>query len=189
MLAASVCVATQVQGGGSAPGATVGPGQVVSGEVSGSESHVYTVTLESGTALRARLLQNGIDLAVNVLDPGGVRVTSVDGTGVGEPEVIDLTATESGEYTLVVRAFDPGAMPGRFTLVGYHGPHSCVVDLRSSGAASSASIGVICGLSSTEPDRGTVLSGIENRASSTQRLASSDIGSGSGRENRCRFET
>lgn len=86
---------------------TLGPG----------ENHIYTVTLQEGAAIVGEAEQRGVDLAIDILDPDGRLIRSVDSPNGREgPEPIDLTAFKSGRYTLTIRMLDAKAEAGKYAM-------------------------------------------------------------------------
>ena len=102
----------------------VSPGETRRQSLDGGEAHAYRVTLASGQYLRAEVEQDGIDLTVSFFEPGtdpsasGAKPTAYMDTinGSHGPESVSLVAAASGEYLLVVRSGERGAMPGRYEL-------------------------------------------------------------------------
>ena len=81
------------------------------------ETHIYTVTLEEGAGVIGQADQRGVDLAIDILDPDGNLLRSVDSpNGSKGPEPIDLTAFKSGQYTLKIRMLVPKAKPGKYAM-------------------------------------------------------------------------
>lgn len=86
---------------------TLGPG----------ENHVYTITLQEGSAVAGEADQHGIDLVVDVFGPDGKLIRTVDsGNGTEGPEPIDVTALRTGLYRLVVHTLDTTAKPGKYVI-------------------------------------------------------------------------
>ena len=81
------------------------------------EKHVYTITLEEGAAVIGKADQHGVDLVIDVLDPNGKLLYTVDSpNGTEGPEPIDLTAFRTGRYTLVIHTLDERAKPGKYVM-------------------------------------------------------------------------
>src|SRR5215470_8184033 len=86
---------------------TLGPG----------ENHVYTITLQEGAAVIGGADQHGVDLVIDIFDPDGKKVTTVDSpNGTEGPEPIDLTAFKDGLYRLVIHTADEKAKPGKYVM-------------------------------------------------------------------------
>jgi enterochelin esterase-like enzyme len=86
---------------------TLGPG----------ENHVYAITLQEGSAVTGEANQHGVDLVVDVFDPDGKLIRTVDsGNGTEGPEPIDVTAPRTGLYRLVIHTLDTTAKPGKYVI-------------------------------------------------------------------------
>src|SRR5262245_22906064 len=72
LLAALLCGAAQ------SPSTTFTEGLVLERDLQGGETHVYPVDLQAGQFLRVRVQEEGIDVAVRLLDPTGAVTTGVD---------------------------------------------------------------------------------------------------------------
>jgi enterochelin esterase-like enzyme len=82
-----------------------------------NENHTYTITLDSGAAILGEADQHGIDLVIDEFSPDGKLIRTVDSTNGSEgPEPIDLTASVSGQYKLVIHTLDPEAKPGKYVM-------------------------------------------------------------------------
>lgn len=89
-------------------------GRPVEAALSPGEVHRYRLPLEKGTLLRLVVDQQGIDLGVELLDPGGTRVLAADRLiGDRGPELVLAVAERSGDYDLVIRAPEAGGS-GRY---------------------------------------------------------------------------
>jgi CHAT domain-containing protein/Tfp pilus assembly protein PilF len=112
-LAALLCGAAQPP---STPGPSLTDGTVLERDLKGGETHVYPVDLQAGQFLRVRVQEDGIDLAVRLLDPNGAEVTGFDGLMAGHSDE-DLAAvgSVSGPYRVEVSA-PAKASPGRYQL-------------------------------------------------------------------------
>lgn len=92
-------------------------------EIRDGESHTYPVVLESGQFLRVVVDQNGVDLVVRLMDPGGTPVLSVDSlTGTTGEEDCAAVAERTGLYRIEVSA-SPEADEGGYEL-RVEGPRS-----------------------------------------------------------------
>ena len=81
------------------------------------ETHIYAVTLKEGAGIIGEAEQRGVDLVIDILDPDGNLIRSVDSpNGAKGPEPIDLTAFKSGRYTLKIRMLLPKALPGKYAM-------------------------------------------------------------------------
>jgi enterochelin esterase-like enzyme len=85
------------------------------------EKHIYTITLQEGAAVIGAADQHGVDLVIDIFDPDGKKVATVDTpNGAEGPEPIDLTAFKTGPYRLVLHPKgDPKAKPGKYVMKVY----------------------------------------------------------------------
>jgi erythromycin esterase len=90
--------------------------QPIERTLSGSDRHVYTLTLRPGQFVHAVVDQKGVDVAVRVLAPDGAQVLDVDSpNGTEGPEVVEFQAKADGVYRIEVRSLDPQAKEGRYS--------------------------------------------------------------------------
>lgn len=81
----------------------------------GGETHLYRLTVNSGQYLRVVVNQQGIDVAVALIQPDGKRILDVDSpNGKWGNEPVSIVAEASGEYRIEVRS--PKAPPGRYEI-------------------------------------------------------------------------
>src|ERR1044071_5530156 len=79
----------------------VQPGQPVERDLAGGDAHVYELTLAAGQYLLFVVDQRGIDVVVEVFDPGGKQMIQVDSpNGSNGPERVVLVSKEAGTYRL-----------------------------------------------------------------------------------------
>jgi enterochelin esterase-like enzyme len=83
-------------------------------EMQPNSSHKYSIALDSGEGLLASVMQTSVDVVVDILSPTQRLIQSVDKSAVGELEVIQFTATEAGEYTIVVRPYNQEESAGSY---------------------------------------------------------------------------
>jgi enterochelin esterase-like enzyme len=82
-----------------------------------NENHVYTISLEQGTAVLGEADQHGVDLVIDEFGPDGKLIRTADSpNGTEGPEPIDLTAFIPGQYKLVIHTLDPTAKPGKYVM-------------------------------------------------------------------------
>ncbi|MCP4657077.1 MAG: CHAT domain-containing protein [bacterium] len=94
----------------------LGPESVLERELTGEEQHTYALELEADEYVHAVVEQDGIDVAVALLDPGGRTLLKVDSpTGARGAEAVYLVAKTAGRHRLQVRSW-PGSPSGRFRL-------------------------------------------------------------------------
>lgn len=94
-------------------------GLVQERELRGGETHVYPVDLQAGQFLRVKVQEQGIDVAVRLLDPRGAMVTGADSpTPFPADSLEDLACliTTPGPYLLEVGSSSTSARPGRYRL-------------------------------------------------------------------------
>jgi Tetratricopeptide repeat len=85
-------------------------------EMNGGERHEYQVMLSARQFLYAVVDQDGIDVAVTLLDPEGRTLTTTDSwNGEYGPEPVTAIAETSGTYTIAV-ASDAASRPGRYSI-------------------------------------------------------------------------
>lgn len=93
------------------------PGSSLEGTIAPSQASVYTALLNEGDTALFTVTQIGIDLVVDVIDPQGTTVDSVDSpTGRNGEEAVEVHADRGGLYTLRLRPFDENEPAGRFRL-------------------------------------------------------------------------
>ena len=81
------------------------------------DSHVYTAQLNKGWAIDAEADQEGVDLKVDIYDPTGKLINTVDSpNGTQGPEPIAFTAREDGVYKFVIHTFDSHTTPGKYLM-------------------------------------------------------------------------
>ncbi len=82
-------------------------------ELKGGETHSYQVALEAGQFLYAQVEQQGIDLAIDVFDPGGQKIADADSPNDNwGAEPILLVAGSSGNYRVDIRSPNKTALNG-----------------------------------------------------------------------------
>src|SRR6185295_1968893 len=117
LLAAVLCCAE-----GPSPSAATSAPRPIEREIHGGETHVYPFELQAGQFLRVAVEENGVELALRLLDPAGALVIGADFPGTNAPgteyadDVEDLAAVAAtpGSYRLEVAA--SGAGSGRYVL-------------------------------------------------------------------------
>ncbi len=94
-------------------------GLVQERELRGGETHVYPVDLQVGQFLRVKVQEQGIDVAVRLLDPTGAVVTGMDSFGIGLADSLEELAAlpeVPGRYLLEVGSENRAARSGRYRL-------------------------------------------------------------------------
>ena len=80
-------------------------------------AHDYALRLARGESAEIVVHQQGVDVVVDVRNPGGKLLDSVDGpTGRTGDEVVEIIAEESGTYSLQVRPYDNSEPSGSYRL-------------------------------------------------------------------------
>jgi CHAT domain-containing protein/Tfp pilus assembly protein PilF len=91
------------------------PGKSIERELSGGQSHFYSVAVEANQYLHVIVDQRGIDVLVALAGPDGKEILAVDSPlGTSGPEPLAIIAGASGVYLLKVRAVNRHARPGRY---------------------------------------------------------------------------
>lgn len=72
--------------------------------VNPAEEHKFLLQLKSGESAEVVVQQNGIDVAVDVFEPSGKLLDSIDSpNGRNGPEPVSIIATQAGAYAIAVR--------------------------------------------------------------------------------------
>jgi len=91
------------------------PNRPLERAIEGGKVHSYKIPLDSGQYIRLIVDQNGIDLVVTLLDPGGRSLVEVDGpNGNNGIEPVSYIAGSKGNYSLEIKSLDPSARAGRY---------------------------------------------------------------------------
>ena len=95
----------------------IGVSEKIESELSADELHVYRLQLASNQYVHAVVDQKSIDVAVEVLEPGGHEILVLDSPGgTKEPEQVHFISRDAGVYTLAIRSSRADAKPGRYTI-------------------------------------------------------------------------
>jgi CHAT domain-containing protein/tetratricopeptide (TPR) repeat protein len=116
-VAALLCGAAQPPSPPGPPSLT--GGLVLERELKGGETHVYLVDLQAGQFLRVKVQEEGIDVAVRLLDPQGSLVTGVDTPGFSPLDAIEdmaALARAPGLHHLEIGSSGKPAHAGRYRL-------------------------------------------------------------------------
>jgi CHAT domain-containing protein/Tfp pilus assembly protein PilF len=89
-------------------------GKTLDGELAGTESHEFQLTLNKGQYAQLLVEQRSINVAIACIGPDGQQWFEVDTYLTGEPETIEMIASVSGSYAFRVRASDPKAPRGSY---------------------------------------------------------------------------
>jgi erythromycin esterase len=80
-------------------------------------AHRYLVNLEAGGSANVVVRQIGVDLVVEVFDPGGTLLATVDSpNGRNGDEPVEIIAAAAGAYAIRVRPFGAEEPAGRYQL-------------------------------------------------------------------------
>ena len=94
----------------------VAPGQPIAATIAGADTHEYQVAVVSGRTLHVVVEQQGVDVIVSLIDPGGALVVEMDSpNGANGPEEVWLIPVVSGSYGIRVKPFDSNG-GGRYTV-------------------------------------------------------------------------
>jgi CHAT domain-containing protein/Tfp pilus assembly protein PilF len=86
-------------------------------ELAGGRRHAYRVSLGADQLLKAIVEQDGLDVTVQVLDPGGKKILEVDSEiRIHGKETISLVCEVAGDYRLIVAQKQRGATSGRYEI-------------------------------------------------------------------------
>lgn len=81
------------------------------------ETRTYSVALRDGDTALVLVRQIGVDLVIDVTDPGGRTIDSVDSpTGRTGDEVVEIQAAAAGTYRLRIRPYDDKEPSGRYAV-------------------------------------------------------------------------
>ncbi|HJT17468.1 MAG TPA: alpha/beta hydrolase-fold protein [Thermoanaerobaculia bacterium] len=86
-------------------------------ELGPADEHTYTAQLSAGSGVVGEADQEGVDLVVDVIDPDGKELKTLDSpNGAFGPEPIDFTAVRSGTFKFVVHTLNKDAKPGKYVM-------------------------------------------------------------------------
>ena len=90
-------------------------GRSVTRDLKGGQSHTYRVVLDADQLLSAVVDQRGVDVAMTLAGPDGVKLADLDNVlGTSGRETLTVIAAAAGEHRLEVRSGDKSAAPGRY---------------------------------------------------------------------------
>lgn len=93
-------------------------GAEIARTIVGFEPDRFRVLARAGELVTVEVQQDGADVVVSVVDPAGRQVDEFDSpNGVKGPEPVQFVAPVDGRYEVLVRALEPDAPPGRYTLL------------------------------------------------------------------------
>jgi C-terminal processing protease CtpA/Prc len=86
-------------------------------ELSGGQTHAYTIRLTANQIARVIAEQKGIDVIVSVIAPDGVKLFEVDSpNGSAGEEPATIAAQQNGLYRIEIRSMDKNATTGRYSI-------------------------------------------------------------------------
>jgi C-terminal processing protease CtpA/Prc len=86
-------------------------------ELSGGQTHAYTVELKANQIARVIAEQKGVDVVLSIIGPDGAKLFDVDSpNGSAGDEPATFAAKQSGLYRLEVRSLEKNAPPGRYSI-------------------------------------------------------------------------
>lgn len=86
-------------------------------ELTAGQTHLYQVSVAAKQFISVVVEQRGIDVALTLCGPDGVRVAKVDRpNGSFGPEAISIIAEQSGTFTVVLKSLEKSAPPGRYQI-------------------------------------------------------------------------
>ena len=99
------------------PATALQPGKKLSGKIKPGENHVYNVNMKQNFFAVIHVEQNGIDLIMKTADPEGKELGTFDSpNGTQGPEMVSITSTAAGNYTVTVNPLDPEKPGGEYTI-------------------------------------------------------------------------
>lgn len=85
--------------------------------IAAREPKTYSLALRSGDTVLVLVRQIGVDLVIDVMDPSGRVIDSVDSpTGRTGDEVVEIQAAAAGTYLLRIRPYDDKEPSGRYAV-------------------------------------------------------------------------
>jgi CHAT domain-containing protein len=93
------------------------PGQTIKRKLAGAQSHIYRITLSSHQFMNVIVDQDGIDVTVQVIGPGGEQIFGFNSeSDLHGRECVPLVAEAAGVYSLIVRPFQKTAAAGGYQI-------------------------------------------------------------------------
>lgn len=91
------------------------PGKPIERELTGDQTHSYSIMLAANQFLHVVVEQKGIDVVIALFAPDGKKIAEVDSpNGPLGPEPISALAEAAGNYRLEVRSLEAKAKAGRY---------------------------------------------------------------------------
>ncbi|MGE0132169.1 MAG: CHAT domain-containing protein [Blastocatellales bacterium] len=92
-------------------------GKTIEREMAGGETHSFQVLAQAGQYLRVALDQHGIDVRLDLLEPGGQRLVTMDSLNETQGiEAASLIAEQTGRYRVEVASLVKEAPAGRYEI-------------------------------------------------------------------------
>lgn len=92
-------------------------GTAIERELTGGQSHVYSLTLEAKQYVRGVVEQRGIDVVVSLVSPDGKTLLEVDSpNGTQGAEAFASVTTQAGVYQIIVRSPEKKAATARYEI-------------------------------------------------------------------------
>jgi CHAT domain-containing protein/tetratricopeptide (TPR) repeat protein len=93
------------------------PGKPIEDELKGGLGHAYELPLQAGQYAYVVAEQKGVDVAVRLIGPDGLRIVRVDSpNGTQGPEPVHEVAEVAGTYRIEVVCEDPAAAKGSYEI-------------------------------------------------------------------------
>ena len=136
------------------------PGISFDTTLTASSPHDYRLSLSSGESVDLVVRQQGVDVVVEVKDPGGTMSSFDSPNGRNGPEAVEIIADRSGVYSLRVRAFDTSEPTGKYhlQLTAWRNPRETAALLRGRELARDSATRWLAARSAPIPASGFVAS-------------------------------
>jgi C-terminal processing protease CtpA/Prc len=86
-------------------------------ELSGGQTHAYTVQLQANQIARVIAEQKGVDVVLSIIGPDGAKLFDVDSpNGSAGDEPATFAAKQRGLYRIEIRSLEKNAPPGRYSI-------------------------------------------------------------------------
>ncbi len=92
-------------------------GQTIKRKLVGAKSNTYRITLSANQFMNVIVDQDGIDVVVQVIEPGGKQIFGFNSeSDLRGRECVPLVAESAGDYRLIVRPFQKTAAAGSYQI-------------------------------------------------------------------------
>lgn len=96
---------------------TLRPNQTVEREMTGAETHRYTIKLKKNEFFQILVEQKGVDVTLKLLGADGVALATMDSpNGDKGSEVLSFVTITEGSYILEISRFNPVAQKGNYSV-------------------------------------------------------------------------